>query len=882
MEANPTTRVHSVTSTAHPQPHVPGHAVRLVGAWVILALAGWFSACTDGNPISPFEGERAAIPDSTLVSNSVSTNPVSLSSHSGYAAGAVRPSQVADDVGDVAYVSLPVGFVPDGITATISNQRTESRVVVTLLDGGFDPVAVPAATGDFLEIEVNVGASTRLFSVRVPARRPPRVVRTYPPPKKKDVALNASIIVVFSEPVEPSSVTGSSVRLLLGTTAVAGTVALLEDNPVAAAFTPATPLSPNTTYRLEVSTAVTDLEGDALESDVSIDFTTSQTSVGQAASIRIMPDSLLALVVGTSYQVTATVRDAAGNVLVNQPITWSTSDATGVAISQSGLVMALGDGVFQVTASAGSVRKTLAILVHARPPSSIVLAPAPAAVPRGDTVILTATVRDAAGRVINRPPLMWTSNDSAVADVAYLSSTSTQAGMVGKKEGVVAITATAGSVSERLMLTVGPPVPVASVTLASAVTVRGGTTQMTATLRDVTGREIGGRVVSWTTDNSSIATVDGMGIVTGVSVGSANVIGTVDGVSGSAKITVIAVNFVSISAGGPDDWNYGTEYGGHTCGLTVDGTAFCWGGRSTWGGATDDWVLHSSTPRAVAGDIRFVTVESGGYQVCGLTDEGMAYCWELGAPAPVAVGGPRFSTLTASKGDPPPWGGHVCGLGAGGAAYCWGGNAFGQLGFPPRGLQPIEWDPVPVSGGLTFSALSAGGYHTCGLTTAGVAYCWGDNTWGKLGNGTSGGWSSMPLPVVGGLTFVALAAGVHFSCGLTSAGGVYCWGGAGEDTPSPVPMEGFPPLAALTAGPYHICGLTKAGAAYCLPGPAGVPGPVEVPGGHVFASISAGSSHTCGITTTGVAYCWGKNNTGQLGDGSTSDREAPVKVVGQP
>jgi alpha-tubulin suppressor-like RCC1 family protein len=108
----------------------------------------------------------------------------------------------------------------------------------------------------------------------------------------------------------------------------------------------------------------------------------------------------------------------------------------------------------------------------------------------------------------------------------------------------------------------------------------------------------------------------------------------------------------------------------------------------------------------------------------------------------------------------------------GGVAYCWGANS-GVLG---NGTFRASTTPVAVSGGLTFAAVSAGDDHACGVTTAGAAYCWGGNILGELGNGTFT-ISPTPVAVSGGLTFAALSAGAGFStCGVTTAGAAYCWG----------------------------------------------------------------------------------------------------------
>jgi alpha-tubulin suppressor-like RCC1 family protein len=114
-----------------------------------------------------------------------------------------------------------------------------------------------------------------------------------------------------------------------------------------------------------------------------------------------------------------------------------------------------------------------------------------------------------------------------------------------------------------------------------------------------------------------------------------------------------------------------------------------------------------------------------------------------------------------------------CGLTTAGDPYCWGYNRFGRLGDgSPE--ETIRQDPGPVVGGLKFSAISVSTYHVCGLTSAGAAYCWGQNG-GALGDGTTIT-RFTPVPVQGGLTFRALSVGSSHTCGLTTAGDAYCWG----------------------------------------------------------------------------------------------------------
>jgi alpha-tubulin suppressor-like RCC1 family protein len=117
---------------------------------------------------------------------------------------------------------------------------------------------------------------------------------------------------------------------------------------------------------------------------------------------------------------------------------------------------------------------------------------------------------------------------------------------------------------------------------------------------------------------------------------------------------------------------------------------------------------------------------------------------------------------------------HACGVRVGGAAYCWGIDEQGELGNGVVGESSQV--PTPVSGELTFKFVSAGGYaHTCGITTTGAAFCWGGNQYGQLGNGGTAK-SPSPVPVSGALTFATISSGLTQTCGVTTDGAIYCWG----------------------------------------------------------------------------------------------------------
>lgn len=194
--------------------------------------------------------------------------------------------------------------------------------------------------------------------------------------------------------------------------------------------------------------------------------------------------------------------------------------------------------------------------------------------------------------------------------------------------------------------------------------------------------------------------------------------------------------------------------------------------------------------------------------------------------------------------------------------------------------------------------LAAGSFQTCGISSDGQSYCWGDNTAGDLGDGTTLP-RNVPTLVSGNLPFVSLSGGYWHSCGLTGSGLGYCWGfnsfgdlgdGTNDTRHVPTPIAGDHRFIMLETRTWGGCGLVAGGAAWCWGNnDNGVVGdgttihrntPVAVIGGLRFTTILAGANATCALVSGGQAYCWGQNNEGQLGDGTFTNRYQPTAVSG--
>ena len=245
---------------------------RAYGSGLIAGLAGLAAACSDP-PTSP------SVPLPVPAFDAVVSDPIPHRVSSSVGPAGVGPAFSGAGVDGVAFVSLPPGTVPDAETATVLNRRTQQTVVPTVIEGGFDPVEILADPGDTIATTMvsSSGAASYARSV-VPARRRPRVVRTSPARGRTDVAITSHITVVFSEPIDPTTLGATSLTVLHGSDTVPGTVKPMSGSSVTAEFLPAGPLAPGTAYQLLISDKIRDLAGDELESEAPTGFTTSSAS----------------------------------------------------------------------------------------------------------------------------------------------------------------------------------------------------------------------------------------------------------------------------------------------------------------------------------------------------------------------------------------------------------------------------------------------------------------------------------------------------------------------------------------------------------------------------------------------------------------------------
>ncbi len=283
-----------------------------------------------------------------------------------------------------------------------------------------------------------------------------------------------------------------------------------------------------------------------------------------------------------------------------------------------------------------------------------------------------------------------------------------------------------------------------------------------------------------------------------------------------------------------------------TCGVTPGDIAFCWGHNQfgKLGNGTievDDCpagIPCSTKPLRVAGGLRFIEVSAGQHHTCGVTTDNRVYCWgwngfgQLGdgttddhlKPHPVSCT-VRFTHVSTGNY-------HTCAVTVRHHLYCWGENSYGQLGTRGGGRdwQHAHLRPSPAAGGLEYRQVSAGYFDTCAITTDDRAYCWGDNSYGKLGNGhPNEGFQRTPSPVAGGLLFRQVDPGYLQTCGVTTANVAYCWGVVS---------------ASINPDGYTLTTIAVAGALR-------------------FRQVDEGGLDACAVTTHNRAYCWADDLTPQ-------------------
>jgi uncharacterized protein YjdB len=619
---------------------------------------------------------------------------------------------------------------------------------------------------------------------------------------------------------------------------------------------------------------------------------TANVSVGApVATVDISPDGG-AIDVGQTLQLDATIQDAGGNDL-SRSVTWTSSAPGVVSVNQTGLATGQSQGTADITAESEGVSDTVSVTVSA-PVDSVTVTPDPVNLDLNDTQQLDVELQDANGNVLTGRTVNWSSNAPGIASVD-------NSGLVtAVAEGTTQVTATSEGVSDSVSVTVTASVDDVVVSPGSVRIWSDEQTQLSVDVLDANGDPLTGRSVTWSSDDSAVATVDTNGMVSAVGPGVCNISATSEGVSGTMTLTVV-------------EWGYVDAGQRFTCGVLTDGEAYCWGendegevGSGTTGG-------QFTTPQLVSGNHDFTTLSSGFFHNCGVTTGQDIYCWGNNANAALGDGTANSSNIPVKVSGAFSWSqvsagaNHTCARTTSNDAYCWGVNQQGQLGDGNGNVNGSGDSTIPkaVSGGFSFTDIASGLSHTCGVTSSGDMYCWGENADGQLGIGSTSQLLAPTTAVSGSQTWVDVSAGSAHTCGTTTTGKVYCWGAnnngqlgrdpnttTNSNTPIEVTISGAS-LDTVELGFGYSCAITSNSDAYCWgfngQGNFGNGGanatqftPVQVGGGFDWSVMGAGLQHTCGINQLVDAYCFGDNDNGEIGLGTTSNVEFSPKAVSRP
>ncbi|MDQ8155205.1 MAG: hypothetical protein P3B98_11150, partial [Gemmatimonadota bacterium] len=506
------------------------------------------------------------------------------------------------------------------------------------------------------------------------------------------------------------------------------------------------------------------------------------------------------------------------------------------------------------------------------------------------TTPLSVVVKDSLGQPVPGVALTWSTPDAGGSIAAQTDTTLadgsatalwTLGSLVGAQSASLALagvtgtqsfTATASADTSRI-LTVTSAAPAAG--LAGA-----GTNTLSVRLTDRFGNLISGDSINFADStvgggsfsSRTVATVNGaasttwtLGNLVGTQSARARLMGRAERVSFTAASQV---QFTNVFAG---------SY--FTCALSVDDTAYCWGynldkqlgkGTTRTTNAPTTAMLSTSSDSLNGPYLTFRSIKLGRTFGCGLTVAKQMICWGrvngnamLDAPTSVTFT-PATTVQTITAGER-----HNCMTTPSGQGACSGTNDEGALGDGTTGSTVNYVAVGPV--GAVWSNLAAGQLHTCGIPRYSVAgsvrpWCWGYNGNGQVGDGTNVRRLTATMVVLpAGVTEVdstSLVSGGSHSCAIVSvssnalrpAGSVLCWGANG--------------YGQLGDG-FAISGIASSNVAVGVALP-----------GITFTSLTAGENHTCGVSSTGSAYCWGRNNSGQLGDGTSTDTSTPVLVSG--
>lgn len=484
----------------------------------------------------------------------------------------------------------------------------------------------------------------------------------------------------------------------------------------------------------------------------------------------------------------------------------------------------------------------------------------------------------------------WSSADPSLATVDSRGT------VTGLAVGDARIVAAACGASDTTLVTVHQLPADVTISPESPAIDAGSTQQFTAELVDSGGTAIDTATFTWTSLDTTVATVDAAGLATAIRSGTATI------EAQHAASGLLAGTELNVLLASAESFSLGPVFG---CALTGTNQVVCWGAnpRGGLGFPADDWETpYAPQTIALSTSETYTQVSVGQAHACALTSAGEIYCWgsggsgELGnggnldSSDPVPVTQPTGETFTDVAAGP--W--FTCAATASGRAYCWGSGYRGKLGNGSDVSVNVPTAVSQSSGLELFDVTIGSDDYACAIGTDDAGYCWGAGDEGQLGNGKTSD-SFVPVGVsMPATSFTELALGGNRSCALGADASVYCWGrnsanGLRDDstTPQQVGSETF---VTIGAAGEAVCGAKSDGTVLCDGsnyyaqfGNGTVGDDQSViwePGASGIAAtmLDGAESAHCALDTGGDVYCWGWKGSGLTGTGQASYTASPLQV----
>jgi len=579
-----------------------------------------------------------------------------------------------------------------------------------------------------------------------------------------------------------------------------------------------------------------------------------------------------------TLQLRAIAKNAEGRELSGVAISWRSLDEEVATVDATGLVTGVLPGSAQIVAEAEEKAGTSKVEVETGKVHSVSIEPARTTLALGQELVFTAVAKNDEGGVLLERRATWTSSDDSIVVIGADGKA------WAKAKGEATIGAEVEGVSGSLALTVVDAVAARVSIEPDSLTIAEAQTQtLEATVFDDGDAEIDWDV-EWTSEDETVATVVA-GQVRGVRPGTTRIVATAGEVSASVTTTVTEAEVVSVEITTKDPL------------VAIGESARILASARSANGPLDRPLEWTSSDPEVATVDSFGRIAGKSYGTTTITASYQEFSASVELETIVSL-----SKLKAG-------GDHACGLTPNtGRPICFGANGKHQLGTDTTetaGVPPeaISMMPVAVNAqaDLRFSDIFVGGRHTCAIANDGAAWCWGDNAFGQLGNGETGGAVRDPVKVAmpADTRFTSLALGDDFTCAIAQVSNeVWCWGNEADGRLGRNPALSGPAnrpgktladrVSQISAGVAHACAVNEAGEGLCWgrndrkqvsASTATVTSPysVALEQGQSFKAISAGGNHTCGLLQGGEAYCWGANERGQLGVPGSGDFAVPQR-----